>query len=178
MAYVSKELKKEIVAEVKKVLPKGWKVTFRVDDSSTLICTVREMPKADLQALGHEVSRKSVLRQRAEIKHGEYADYYFNRLVFEDYEADEFKGQFHISAKAKGVNYSSDEFSPTFATGSLSPLNPTNEKQKEMIGKLMAIVNAMAFKNYNNSDSYTDYFDVGYYMKLNFGTNDKPCKLV
>lgn len=178
MAYISQDLKKEIVAEVKKILPKGWKVTFKVHNLSTLICTIREMPKADLQALGHEIERKAILRQEIEMKHGKNADYYFNKLIFEDYEADEFEESFYICARSKGTTYSPNIFSPTFATGDFSPLNPTKKRQKEMISKLMAIVNAIAFKNYDNSCVQSDYFEVGYYMMLNFGTYDKPCKLV
>lgn len=181
MAYMNQELKKEIVAEVKKVLPKGWKVSFKVEHHSKLICTVKEMPKADLQGLGHEISRKEVLRQRTKLHHPDRpqdADFYFNRFVFEDYEADEFHQNFHICARAKGVDYSADDFDHVFATGTIIPLNPTNDRQKEMISKLMAVVNALACRNHNNSDSYSDYFDTGYYMELNFGTDEKPCKLI
>lgn len=44
MAYVPKEKKAKIVAAVKAVLPKGWKVTFAVRHHSTIVCTVRSAP--------------------------------------------------------------------------------------------------------------------------------------
>lgn len=33
---------------------------------------------------------------------------------------------------------------------------------------------ALNLNNYNNSDAYTDYFDVGHYAKLYFGEYSKP----
>lgn len=44
MAYMHKELKAQLVAEVKKVLPKNWKVTFAVRNYSTIVCTIRKSP--------------------------------------------------------------------------------------------------------------------------------------
>ncbi|XAO54312.1 hypothetical protein [Yersinia phage vB_YenM_P778] len=44
MAYMNKELKARLVAEVKKVLPKGWKVTYRVENYSSINLTIRQAP--------------------------------------------------------------------------------------------------------------------------------------
>ena len=44
MAYITQDMKKEIVAEVKKVLPKSWKVSFRIRHYSTLIMTIKSAP--------------------------------------------------------------------------------------------------------------------------------------
>lgn len=44
MAYMNKEKKAKIVEAVKAVLPKGWKVTFKVIHYSTIRCTVRSAP--------------------------------------------------------------------------------------------------------------------------------------
>lgn len=44
MAYVSQELKKELVASVKKVLPKNWKVTFGVRHHSTFVIKIHSAP--------------------------------------------------------------------------------------------------------------------------------------
>lgn len=40
MAYMYKELKNEIVAEVKKVLPKNWKASFAIRNLSTIVMTI------------------------------------------------------------------------------------------------------------------------------------------
>ena len=42
MAYITKEKKAIIIARVKAVTPKGWRVTFRMRHSSTIICTIRQ----------------------------------------------------------------------------------------------------------------------------------------
>jgi hypothetical protein len=48
-----------------------------------------------------------------------------------------------------------------------------DEALREQVGK---IVDAMNHDNYNNSDIMTDYFDVGHYIDLTFGTWEKPFK--
>ena len=42
MAYITKEKKAIIIARVKDATPKGWRVTFRMRHSSTIICTIRQ----------------------------------------------------------------------------------------------------------------------------------------
>ena len=42
MAYITKEKKATIIARVKDATPKGWRVTFRMRHSSTIICTIRQ----------------------------------------------------------------------------------------------------------------------------------------
>lgn len=46
-----------------------------------------------------------------------------------------------------------------------------NARLKEVFGKLIEIINC---ENYDNSDIYTDYFDVGYYSHICVGKWDKP----
>lgn len=53
MAYVPKEKKAKIVAAVKAVLPKGWKVTFAVRHYSTIVCTVRSAPFDLMEKMDH-----------------------------------------------------------------------------------------------------------------------------
>lgn len=48
MAYMNQALKAELVAEVKKVLPKNWKVTFGVRNYSTLVMNIA---KADFSIM-------------------------------------------------------------------------------------------------------------------------------
>ena len=44
-------------------------------------------------------------------------------------------------------------------------------KAKEFLEKAVKILNE---GNYDNSDAQTDYFDVGYYVRINIGKWDKP----
>lgn len=44
MAYVSKELKAQLVAEIKKVMPKSWKASYAIRNYSTLIVTISKAP--------------------------------------------------------------------------------------------------------------------------------------
>ena len=45
---------------------------------------------------------------------------------------------------------------------------------KEFLIKAFNIMNA---GNYNNSDYYTDYFDIGFFISINIGQWNKPYKL-
>lgn len=47
-------------------------------------------------------------------------------------------------------------------------------KNKEVMTILEKIVKALDTDNYNNSDPYTDYFDIGHYIELQFGKIDVP----
>lgn len=46
-----------------------------------------------------------------------------------------------------------------------------DEALREQVGK---IIDAMNHDNHDNSDPMTDYFDVGHYIDLTFGTWEKP----
>lgn len=47
----------------------------------------------------------------------------------------------------------------------------TDPELREQVGK---IIDAMNHDNHDNSDPMTDYFDVGHYIDLTFGTWNKP----
>lgn len=47
-------------------------------------------------------------------------------------------------------------------------------KDNEVAKIVKDIIKAMNCDNYDNSDPMTDYFDVGYYIDLQFGSWDKP----
>lgn len=49
-------------------------------------------------------------------------------------------------------------------------------KNKDIADKLEKIIAALNLDNYDNSDIMTDYFDVGHYVDLKFGSWDKPFK--
>lgn len=49
----------------------------------------------------------------------------------------------------------------------------THCADKEVCAVLEKIINAMNGQNYDNSDVMTDYFDVGYYIDVQFGSYKK-----
>ncbi len=49
-----------------------------------------------------------------------------------------------------------------------------NEFTGELFDIFQKINKALNLNNYNNSDSMTDYFDVGHYVDINIGKWDKP----
>lgn len=124
MAYMNAEKKAKIVAEVKKVLPKGWKATFAVRNYSTIVCTIR----------------------------------------------------------SAGLNLAR-EFPDQVSNGKLEYLHIQNyhirnvEKLNQNLAiSLQNIMDALNTDNHDNSDIMTDYFDVGHYVDLQFGSWDKPFK--
>lgn len=44
MAYMDQDRKAKLAAEVKKVMPAGWKYSLAVRDHSTIVCTISEAP--------------------------------------------------------------------------------------------------------------------------------------
>lgn len=46
-------------------------------------------------------------------------------------------------------------------------------KDRELVAEITPIIAALNTDNYDNSDIQTDYFDVGHYISLQFGTWDK-----
>lgn len=51
---------------------------------------------------------------------------------------------------------------------------PENHFEGELLETFEKIITAMNINNYDNSDVYTDYFDVGYYIDIQLGSWDKP----
>lgn len=61
MAYMSQERKKEIAAELKRVIPKGWKWTLAVRHHSTIVLNIAAAPIdliADAKAMSAKNSRR------------------------------------------------------------------------------------------------------------------------
>lgn len=115
MAYVSKEMKAEIVKAVKEVLPKDWKATFGVTNLSTLVMTISKAPL--------------VLEDTFTGVSTEYNNYTLNHYSFKN--------------RCK------------------------DEKVTEILEKIIKAINCL---NHDNSDVMTDYFDVGYYVVIQFGS--------
>lgn len=119
MAYMSQEHKAVIAELLKPVMPKDWKYSLKVENHSSIICTVRSAPVDVLGKAGVEL-------------HGR-AYYDVNPYWYKD----------HIK----------------------------DPELREVVGKIIDVLN---HENYNNSDYMTDYFDVGHYIGLTFGTWNKP----
>jgi hypothetical protein len=119
MAYMSQEHKAVIAKLLKEVIPKDWKYSLKVDNHSSIICTVRSAPIDVLSKVGYDLHQRTY--------------YDVNVYWYKD----------HI----------------------------TDPELREQVGKIIDVLN---HDNHNNSDIMTDYFDVGHYIGLTFGTWDKP----
>lgn len=115
MAYVSKEKKAKIAAELKKVMPKNWKYSLAVRHHSTAVITIYSAPVNLIPADAHS-------QKYYDVNHYHLHDQYEGELL-------------------------------------------------EIMKKIKSAMNA---DNYDNSDSMTDYFDVGHYIDINVGRYDKP----
>ena len=51
MAYMNQERKAKLAANLKKVVPKGWKYSLAVDNYSTIVMTISEAPVDILEAM-------------------------------------------------------------------------------------------------------------------------------
>lgn len=59
MAYMNQEMKAKIAAELKKVMPKGWKYSLGVDNHSTIVLNIASAP-VDLLKIAHAAGYSSV----------------------------------------------------------------------------------------------------------------------
>lgn len=114
MAYISQEKKKEIAANLKKIMPKGWKYSLRIDHYTSLVMTIKEAP-VDLS-----------------------------------------NGKEYIQ---------------------VNPFYPEHSFEGETLNIINNALACMNEGNHDNSDSMTDYFDVGWYVNINVGRWDKPFKV-
>lgn len=164
MAYMSQELKKEISARVKNVLPNGWKVSFKVVHSSTLIFTVREMPRADLVAMAYDTEEECHRYAKFHTYYKDECENLKNRMIW----------------KEKALNVDGVYFSLNMYAGNASSSFENIvilDNQKEASKVIAEIMQELNFKNYDDSDVMTDYFNTGYYVNFYFGDHSKPCKL-
>lgn len=63
MAYMNQEKKAKIAAQLKKVMPKGWKYSLSVQDHSTITCTIT-MASVDLIDEYNQVRQSASLSER------------------------------------------------------------------------------------------------------------------
>jgi hypothetical protein len=64
MAYMNQERKAKLAANLKKVMPKGWKYSLAVRNSSTIVCTISEAP-ADILGEMNRVAKQERPTQAA-----------------------------------------------------------------------------------------------------------------
>lgn len=129
MAYINQEMKREIAANLKKVIPTGWKYTVGIRNHSELVLTFRAGPTALATVPAH----------------WDYNNIYVEQEVVDH----------------RTIN-------PYYLKDNLLP---------ELQETFAKIVGAMNTGNWDNSDPMTDYFDVGFYIKLSVGEWDKPYKI-
>lgn len=61
MAYMDQQHKAVIAAELKKVMPQGWKYSLSVEHHSTIVCTIAQAP-VDLIEIANELNRETAAR--------------------------------------------------------------------------------------------------------------------
>ena len=67
MAYMNQEKKAVIAAELKKIMPKGWKYSLAVKNHSTLSLTIREAPVDLIRGLNKTPSFDPATQSRTQI---------------------------------------------------------------------------------------------------------------
>lgn len=132
MAYMSQEKKALIAADLKKVMPQGWKYSLGVDHHSTIVLTISEAP-VDLIAEWNRVTKE----RRDERFYQPAKDYI-----------------------------------------QVNPYHFENAFEGERLEQMKRIKEALNQGNHDRSDVQTDYFDVGWYVSINFGRWNKPFKTV
>ncbi len=126
MAYMSQEKKAKIAAQLKAVMPTGWKYSLAVRHHSTLVLTISAAP-LDLPAMYAATCSDEV---RASILKSGNCD--VNRYHWRDH----FEG--------------------------------------ETAAQMAAIFDALNDGNHDRSEMQSDYFDVGWYVDVQFGRWNKP----
>lgn len=120
MAYMDQERKALLAAELKKVMPAGWKYSLAVRNHSTIVLTITEAPFDLMAVVVQPSSRES--------------------------------GHYQVN------NH-----------------HPLECFTDECVGEAFkAIVAALNAGNHDRSDSYTDYYDVGWYVDVQIGRWNKP----
>lgn len=123
MAYVDQDLKAKISANLKQVMPSGWKYSLAVRNHSTIVLTIYSAPFDLIGAF----------------KANEWFDPKTATQL--DVNRYHYRSQMHDECAA------------------------------DVIEQILA---ALDTDNYDNSDSMTDYFDVGHYVSLKIGKWNRP----
>lgn len=161
MAYASKELKLKVLENIKskaKAMGVKLKVSAKIYNHSTLIiniagCSV-DIPKNNLETLQKNISS-------------------------EDYVAI----PFHVKEKLKYAYNKNKDFDPVKNIESYgNGIYIGHYNEHSFSGKALEVIEMVKkeidIDNYNNSDSMTDYFDVGYYTEIKIADNKGGFKLL
>lgn len=73
-----------------------------------------------------------------------------------------------------GEALNKDKYDTESRNFQLNQYHPHYSFQGELLETFRKIIAAMNCKNYDNSNSQIDYFDVGYYIGINIGKYNKP----
>lgn len=131
MAHMNQETKKRLLAKAKPLLPSGWKVSYKVNNYSSLYATIKQMPQSDWDMLN---------------------DIYAKQYHWFDTPS---------LSQSSGISYDlNHDFGGQPAMDKAS--NP------ERLKEILAWWNALDSENYDNSDIQADYFDIGYYLWVQF----------
>ena len=130
MAYIDQAQKSSIAANLKKIVPAGWKYSLAIRNHSTLVLTITQAP---VDLLGEYISHVNANRARRGDDPIHACDH---RQVNRYYLEEQFSGQ--------------------------------------TLEIMSRILSACMEGNHDNSDSQTDYFDVGWYVDINLGAYGRP----
>lgn len=174
MAYMTnQELKKVLVERIKAVLPKGWKASYSMSYagySKVFTMTISSMTEESIKDFKY--TQEEYKEKLEELKQG---------LECRGYQGNDLKERLYWETKNMLVEGFSNkdlyvQTNLRVASRSLDVSNIFNmERAQEVINNIVEAINS---ENYDNSDSMSDYFDVGYYVHLNFGKWDKPCQII
>ena len=133
MAYVSKDLKAKIVANLKAIPAlKAYKYSLAVRNHSTVVMTVYAGP---LDLIGNYNTAPDPYR-------GRYGD---KEAIRDALDVNSYRYREHFHGPALDL--------------------------------MLAVFGALNTDNHDRSDSQTDYFDVGHYVRLCIGTWDRPYRV-
>lgn len=124
MAYMNQEKKAKIAAQLKTVVPPGWKYSLRVRDLSVLVMTISAAPVDLVEGI-------------RPAKDGRPARDYFDVVKW----------------------------------------NIAEIQDQTLCVIMTQIMEALNLDNFDDSDSQSDYFHVGHYVRLKVGTDERGFKL-
>lgn len=175
MAYMTnQELKKVLVERIKAVLPKGWKASYSMSYagySKVFTMTISSMTEESIKDFKYTQEEEE--KRIEELKRS---------LESKGYQGKDLEERLYWATKSmlvEGHHPCENLYVQTnlrVASNSLDVSEIFNmERAQEVIDNIVKAINS---ENYDNSDGMSDYYDVGYYVHLNFGKWDKPCQII
>lgn len=174
MAYMTnQELKKVLVERIKAVLPKGWKASYSMSYagySKVFTMTISSMTEESIKDFRY--TQKEYEEKLEDLK---------SNLEWRGYQGNDLKERLYWATKYMLVEGRSNpdlnvQTNIRVASSDLDVSEIFNmDRAQEVIDNIVRAINS---ENYDESDSMTDYFNVGYYVHLNFGKWNKPCQII